>query len=206
MELLLSWRNTQKGVIDAESNSRWSCYSRALCSFQTSLYFMISGEDYKDNVEWTSLGKTATATCAMTVHKISGHVNSHEQVIKSGKDVDQSTRASLQPNTYEEVSTASMSHTENDSGNSTPTNGVQNKLTWKHHQWSTVNEYWQRIYCHDENDEVDKWDEWSWWNDIDENKDVDEQRVHEEFINGYEWKNCHDVFHVKGEKKTCFKR
>ena len=41
----------QKGVIDAESNSRWSCYFRALCSFQTSLYFMITGEDYKDNVE-----------------------------------------------------------------------------------------------------------------------------------------------------------
>ena len=157
MELLLSWRNTQKGVIDAESNSRWSCYFRALCSFQTSLYFMITGEDYKDNVEWTSLGKTATTTCVMTVHKISGHVNSHEQELKSGKHVDQCTRASLQPNTYEEVSTASMSHTEeNDSGNSTPTNGVQNKLTWKHHQWSTVNECWQRTYCHDENDEVDK--------------------------------------------------
>ena len=57
----------------------------------------------------------------MTVHKISGHVNSHEHLLKSGKDVDQSTRASLQPNTYEEASTASMSHTENDSGNSTPT-------------------------------------------------------------------------------------
>ena len=58
----------------------------------------------------------------MTVHKISGHVNSHEQELKSGKHVDQCTRASLQPNTYEEVSTASMSHTgENDSGNSTPT-------------------------------------------------------------------------------------
>ena len=43
-------------------------------------------------------------------------------LLKSGKDVDQCTRASLQPNTYEEVSTASMSHTgENDSGNSTPT-------------------------------------------------------------------------------------
>ena len=39
------------GVIDAESKSRWSCYFRALCSFQTSLYFMITGEDYKDNVE-----------------------------------------------------------------------------------------------------------------------------------------------------------
>ena len=62
-------------------------------------------------------------------------------LLKSGKDVDQSTRASLQPNTYEEVSTASMSHTgENDFWNSTPTKGVQNKLTWKHHKWSTVNE------------------------------------------------------------------
>ena len=86
-------------------------------------------------------GKIATTTCVMTVHKISGHVNSHEQELKSGKHVDQCTRASLQPNTYQEVSTACMSHTgENDFGNSTPTKiGVQNKLTWKH-KWSTVNE------------------------------------------------------------------
>ena len=94
----------------------------------------------------------------MTVHKISGHVNSHEQELKSGKDVDQCTRASLQPNTYKEVSTASMSHTEeNDSGNSTPTKrcSKQNNLETS----PMVNG--QRvlttdIYCHDENDEVDK--------------------------------------------------
>ena len=158
MELLLSWRNTQKGVIDAESNSRWSCYFRALCSFQTSLYFMITGEDYKDNVEWTSLGKTATTTCVMTVHKISGHVNSHEQELKSGKHVDQCTRASLQPNTYEEVSTASMSYTEeNDFGNSTPTKRCSKQINVE--TSSMVNG--QRvlttdIYCHGENDEVDK--------------------------------------------------
>ena len=99
-----------------------------------------------------------------------------------------------------------MSHTEeNDSGNSTPTNGVQNKLTWKHHQWSTVNECWQRIYCHDENDEVDKWDEWSWWNDIDENEDVDEQRVHEEFINGHEWNTVMTYSTLKVKRKHALK-
>ena len=88
-----------------------------------------------------SLGKTATTTCVMTVHKVSGHVNSHEQELKSGEHVDQCTRASLQPNIYEEVSTASMCHTEEmTSGTLLPQNGVQNKLMWKHHKWSTVNE------------------------------------------------------------------
>ena len=75
------------GVIDAESKSRWSCYFRALCSYQASLHFMISGENCKENVEWTSLGKTVTTTCVMTVHKTSGHVNRHEQELKSGKHV-----------------------------------------------------------------------------------------------------------------------
>ena len=63
----------------------------------------------------------------MTVHKTSGHVNRHEQVLKSGKLVDQCTRASLQPNAYayEEVPTACMSHNEEiDFGNSTPTKSV----------------------------------------------------------------------------------
>ena len=61
----------------------------------------------------------------MTVHKIPGHVNRHEQALKSGEHVDQCTGASLHPSTYEEVSTASMSHTgENDFGNSTPTKSV----------------------------------------------------------------------------------
>ena len=118
----VTFMNEHNGVIDAESKSRCSCYFRALCSFQTSLHFMISEEDCKDNVEWTSLGETVATTCVMTVHKISGHVNRHEQALKSGKHVDRCTRASLQPNTYEEVSTASMSHTEeNDFGNYTPT-------------------------------------------------------------------------------------
>ena len=72
----------------------------------------------------------------MTVHKISGHVNSHEQ---------------------EEVSTASMSHTENDSGNSTPTKRCSKQINVE--TSSMVNG--QRvlttdIYCHGENDEVDK--------------------------------------------------
>ena len=61
----------------------------------------------------------------MTVHKTFGHVNRHEQALKSGKLVDLCTRAPLQPNTYEEVSTACMSHTgENGFGNSTPTKPV----------------------------------------------------------------------------------
>ena len=54
-----------------------------------------------------------------------GHVNRHEQVLDSGKLVGQCTRASLQPSTYEEMSTACMSHTEEiDFGNSTPTKSV----------------------------------------------------------------------------------
>ena len=56
------------------------------------------------------MGKDVTTTCVMTVHKISGHVNSYELELKSGEHVDQCTGASLQPNTYDEVSTACMSH------------------------------------------------------------------------------------------------
>ena len=91
------------------------------------------------------------------------------------------------------------------SGTLLPQNGVQNKLTWKHHKWSTVNECWQRTYCHDENDEVNKWDEWSWWNDIDENEDVDEQRVHEEFINGHEWNTVMTYSTLKVKRKHALK-
>ena len=149
------------GVIDAESKSRWSCYFRALCSYQASLHFMISGGNCKENVEWTSLGKIVTTTCFLSDHRHPDTWIDKDRCSIFWVDlVDQSTRAALPLNTYEEVSTACMSHTEEiDLGNSTPTQRCSNKITWKHHKWSTVNECWQRIYCHDENDEVDKWDE-----------------------------------------------
>ena len=74
-----------------------------------------------------------------------------------------------------------------------PQNGVQNKLTWKHHKWSTVNECWQRIYCHDGNDNVDKWwmvmmkwQRWQMKKSHDKNEDVGEWRFHEEIVNGHE--------------------
>ena len=83
---------------------------------------------------------------------------------------------------------------------------------WKHHQWSTINECWQRIYCHDENDDVDKrwmvmmkWQRWQMKKSHNENEDVDKW--------GFMKKSSTAMNEIlswripqTGEKKTCFKR